>query len=154
MAQCPALARVNLKGNHIEDVGAGSFARVLAQCPSLDHLNLSENSIANEGAERLAGVLAQCSALSELNLQGNAIRSEGVRSFAGVLARSPSLTTLDLTDNGGWFRGQDVTEVLSQCSSLANLELWNSRRNGSVAVIRATWLGKGPRLRILCGRSF
>ena len=104
--------------------------------------------------ERLAGVLAQCSALSELNLEGNAIRSEGVRSLAGVLARSPSLTTLDLTDNGGWFRGQDFTEVLSQCSSLAKLDLLHNRRNGSVSAIRATWLGKDPRLRIHCGRSF
>ena len=39
--QCPALAHLNLSGNHIGAEGAGRLAQVLAQCPALTHLNLS-----------------------------------------------------------------------------------------------------------------
>jgi hypothetical protein len=41
-----------------------SFAGVLAQCPALAHLDLFANGIGDSGAERLAGVLGQCPALA------------------------------------------------------------------------------------------
>jgi hypothetical protein len=46
---------------------------VLAQCTALAHLNLFCNQIGWAGAKSLAGVLAQCAALAHLNLGCNQI---------------------------------------------------------------------------------
>ncbi len=52
---------VNPSENDIDDAGAESLAGVLAQCPALAHLDLSGNyHFGAAGAERLAGVLGQC----------------------------------------------------------------------------------------------
>jgi Ran GTPase-activating protein (RanGAP) involved in mRNA processing and transport len=51
---------------------AERLAEVLAQCPALAHLDLSGNEIEDEGAENFAGMLAQCTALAHLNLEDNA----------------------------------------------------------------------------------
>jgi Ran GTPase-activating protein (RanGAP) involved in mRNA processing and transport len=53
MAQCPALAHLDLYGNDIGDAGAESLAGVLAQCPALAHLNLGDNVIGDVGGGRL-----------------------------------------------------------------------------------------------------
>jgi hypothetical protein len=50
---------------------------VLAQCPALAHLDLRINAMGAVGAERIAGVLAQCPALAHLNLGGIDIRADG-----------------------------------------------------------------------------
>ena len=52
---------------------------VLAQCPALAHLNLWNTDIRANGAARLAGVLAQCAALAHLNLGCNGIGAVGGR---------------------------------------------------------------------------
>jgi Ran GTPase-activating protein (RanGAP) involved in mRNA processing and transport len=64
-------SEVETKGmkNQIGNAGAESLAGVLAQCAALAHLNLSGNQIGAQGTERLAGVLGQCSALAHLNLR-------------------------------------------------------------------------------------
>jgi hypothetical protein len=86
LAQCPALAHLDLSGNyHFGAAGAERIAGVLGQCRELVHLNLSGNQIGPAGAERLAGVLAQCPALAHLNLSGNQIGPAGAERLAGVL---------------------------------------------------------------------
>ena len=51
---------------------------MLAQCPALAHLDLSRNyHFGAAGAERLAGVLGQCAALTHLNLSYNQIGAAG-----------------------------------------------------------------------------
>jgi Ran GTPase-activating protein (RanGAP) involved in mRNA processing and transport len=68
---------------------AKRLAEVLAQCTALAHLNLSGNykfnfwgnRIGPDGAESLAGVLAQCASLAHLNLRGNHIGAVGGRSL-------------------------------------------------------------------------
>jgi len=50
---------------------------VLAQCTALAHLNLRSNQIGSGGADSLAGVLAQCPALAHLDLSGNDIEAGG-----------------------------------------------------------------------------
>ena len=57
--------------NEIGDEGAGKLAGVLAQCLALASLNLKCNQIGIQGANRLAGVLSQCLLLSFLDLRDN-----------------------------------------------------------------------------------
>jgi hypothetical protein len=52
-----------------------SLAGVLAQCPALAHLNLRFNNIRAAGAESPAGVMEQCSTLAHLDLNINQIKS-------------------------------------------------------------------------------
>jgi Ran GTPase-activating protein (RanGAP) involved in mRNA processing and transport len=99
LGQCTALAHLDLSGNQIGNAGAESLAGVLAQCKALAHLDISGNQIGAAGAEKLAGVLPECAALAHLNLWGNWIFSEGAESFAGVLAQCPALAHLDLSYN-------------------------------------------------------
>ena len=78
LAQCPALAHLDLSGNHnFGSAGAEGLAGVLGQCRELVHLNLRGNEIEADGAERLAGVLAQCTALAHLDLRYNQIGTVG-----------------------------------------------------------------------------
>jgi hypothetical protein len=46
--------------NDMGDAGTERLARVLAQCPALAHLDLYKNQIGDTGADSLAGVLGQC----------------------------------------------------------------------------------------------
>ncbi len=91
LAQCSALAHLNLGCNGIGAAGAASLGGVLGQCAALAHLNLSGNQIGAEGAERLAGVLAQCPALAHLNLSFNGIGAAGTERLTGVLGQCSSL---------------------------------------------------------------
>jgi hypothetical protein len=50
---------------------------VLAQCTALAHLDLCSNEMGYAGAVFLAGMLEQCTALAHLNLSGNNIRAAG-----------------------------------------------------------------------------
>jgi hypothetical protein len=89
------------------------LAEVLAQCAALARLNLSSNGIGAGGAKSLAGVLAQCTALVQLDLSGyrsrylssymphdyNRIGDAGAESLAGVLGQCPALAYLDLRGN-------------------------------------------------------
>ncbi len=77
LAQCTALAHLNLNCNKIGDAGAASLAGVLAQCRALVHLQLCIVDIGAAGAESLAGVLGQCVALTHLNLCDNGIGTVG-----------------------------------------------------------------------------
>jgi Ran GTPase-activating protein (RanGAP) involved in mRNA processing and transport len=77
LAQCAALAHLNLRSNGIEAAGAESFAGVLGQCPALALLNLGYNALGRAGAESFAGVLAQCTALAHLDLYNNDIEAVG-----------------------------------------------------------------------------
>jgi hypothetical protein len=77
LAQCPALAHLDLSGNHkfhhfwntVSPQTHAGMLGVLGQCRGLVHLNLSYNGIQAAGGadrlERLAGVLAQCTALAQ-----------------------------------------------------------------------------------------
>jgi hypothetical protein len=77
------LQECDMKGRDAE-----RLAGVLAQCPALAHLDLSENYYFGAGgAKRLAGVLGQCRALAHLDLGGNEIGPAGAEKLAGVLAR-------------------------------------------------------------------
>ena len=80
------------------------LAGVLAQCPALAHLDLSGNyNFGAERAERLAGALGQCAALAFLHLWGKDIGPAGAKSLAGVLAQCAALTHLDLSYYNGMF---------------------------------------------------
>jgi hypothetical protein len=90
-----ALPRCDMKGQDAE-----ILAGVLAQCPALAHLDLSGNfNFRAAGAERLAGVLGQCRELVHLNLSFIKIGSGGAESLAGVLGQWPALAHLNLRYN-------------------------------------------------------
>jgi hypothetical protein len=97
LAQCPALAHLDLSGNYIGAGGAERLAGVLAQCPALAHLNLCDNSIGNAGAGSLAGVLAQCAALAHLDLRHNNIGAVGGRRLRASWCGQASGLVLDET---------------------------------------------------------
>jgi Ran GTPase-activating protein (RanGAP) involved in mRNA processing and transport len=59
LAQCEALAHLDLRSNEIGSGGARRLAEVQAQCPALVHLYLSDNRLQDHEAGRFAGVLAQ-----------------------------------------------------------------------------------------------
>ena len=131
LAQCTALAHLNLSGNNISAAGAGSLAGVLAQCPALAHLDLSCNEIQADGAESFAGVLGQCTALAHLNLSCNLIGDAGAARLAGVLAECAALVHLDLSWNGIETVGaESVAGVLAQCPALAHINFSHNAIGG------------------------
>jgi Ran GTPase-activating protein (RanGAP) involved in mRNA processing and transport len=151
LAQCPALAHLNLSYNGLGADGVESLARVLAQCPALAHLDLGneirpriingESASHAEGVEILAGLLGQCAALSHLNLAGNDIRAEGAGSLAGVLGQCRMLACLNLSGNwieaGGAGR---LAGVLGQCAGLTHLDLSdNLIEDAGAAALQKCW---------------
>jgi Leucine-rich repeat (LRR) protein len=124
LAECPALACLNLRYNRIEADGAGRLAGVLAQCPALAHLDLGDNNIGSVGAQSLAPVLPQCPVLADHRLHTNQIGQEGANSHAQVIAQCRALTRLDLDSNDIKSAGaQSLASVLTQCPLLAHLNL-------------------------------
>jgi Ran GTPase-activating protein (RanGAP) involved in mRNA processing and transport len=125
LGQCRELVHLNLSGNYIGAGGAERLAGVLGQCTALAHLNLSDNQIGAGGAESLAGVLGQCTALAHLNLWNNQIGPGGAESLARVLAQCPALAHLDLYGNWiGPAGAESLAGVLPQCAALAHLNLF------------------------------
>jgi hypothetical protein len=148
LPQCPALVHLDLRGNYIGAVGAGTLAGVLPQCRALAHLNLWGNTIRDKGAESLAGVLAHCPALAHLNLSGNEIGARGAESLAGVLGLCRVLVHLNLLGNligpGG---AESLAGVLAQCTALAHLDLRvNDIGTVGEGRLRASWRGQASRL--------
>ncbi len=125
LAQCPALAHLDLRGNfHCGAGGAERLGGVLGQSRELVHLNLSGNQIGDAGAKSLAGQMSQCSTLVHLNLSWNRISDAGAESVAGVLAQCRALVHLDLSDNSIGADGTGrLARVLEQCRALAHLNL-------------------------------
>ena len=123
LAQCPALAHLNLSGNGIRRAGAASLAPVLGQCTALTHLNLNRNFIEAAGLARLAGVLGQFSALSFLDLGANNLDFAGAKILAGLLAQCTALTHLSLEDNRiGAAGAARIVRVLAQRPPLVSLD--------------------------------
>jgi hypothetical protein len=162
LAQCPALAHLDLSGNSgFGAGGADRLAGVLGQCWELVHLNLwgnkivaGGNSIGPGGADRLAGVLPQCAALAHLNLWGNSIGPEGAESFAGALGQCPALAHLNLrykSDRRCWDREacKSAAAVHSASPPQSQLESDPSRRGRepcrSACTVRSA--GSPPSLR-------
>jgi hypothetical protein len=149
LAQCPALAHLDLSGN--SDFGAAESERlagVLGQCRELVHLNLSGNFIGPAGAEGLAGMLGQCPGLAHLDLCANRIGPAGAERLAGVLAQCAALAHLDLYNNQiGPAGAESLAGVLAQCPALAHLNL---RANGIGTVgegrLRSSWRGQASGL--------
>jgi hypothetical protein len=78
-ARC-LITTLELKKCEMRGQDAERFAGVLAQCPALAHLDLSGNiDFGAAGAESLAGVLGQCRELVHLNRSLTSI-SAGIRS--------------------------------------------------------------------------
>jgi hypothetical protein len=128
LAQCPALALLDLGENNIGPDGPETLAGVLGQCTALAHLDLSENNIGPDGADRLAGVLGQCAALAHLDLSDNKIGEAGAGRLAGVLGQCAALTHLDLSYNEIGEAGEEIfAGVLSHCTALVHLNLSGNR---------------------------
>jgi hypothetical protein len=133
LAQCPALAHINLSGNcNFGSAGTERLAGVLGQCRELVHLNLSDSNIRAAGAESLAGVMRQCRELVHLDLGcnrirtagGNGIGEAGAESLFGMLAQCTALAHLDLSYNDiGKVGAERFAGVLGQCAALVHLDL-------------------------------
>jgi hypothetical protein len=145
LAQCPALAHLDLSGNpNVGPAGAERLAGVLPQCAALTHLNLGNNDIDDAGTESLAGVMAQCQALASLNLGYNRIGPAGAERLAGVLGQCPALAHLDLSYNDiGAAGAESLAGVLAQCTALAHLDLqYNGIGTVGKGRLRASWRGQ------------
>jgi hypothetical protein len=159
LAQCPALAHLDLSGNSVFGAaGAKRLAGVLVQCRELVHLNLSGNQIGPAGADSLAGVLGQCAALAHLDLSCNDMgsnpprnRSGGAEKLAGVLAQCTALAHLDLSWNQiGDRDGQKLARVITECPALTYLNLRGNCFTSppTRGRLRALWCGES------CGDLF
>jgi Ran GTPase-activating protein (RanGAP) involved in mRNA processing and transport len=136
LAECPALAHLNLSCNIIS-ISFAFLPRIalsFAFLPRLRSLDLSNNQLGAAGAECLAGVLGQCTALAHLDLSGNIIRA-GAESLAGVLGQCAALAHLNLSYNGIEAAGAErLAGALAQCPALAHLNLSdNSKINAGGA---------------------
>ena len=149
LAQCPALAHLNLSHNEIGANGAGRLAGVLTQCRALAHLNLSGNRLGDDGAGMLAAMLAQCPALAHLDLSRNDISADGAERLAGVLAQCPALAHLNLSHNRLGVHGAGrLAGVLAQCRALTHIDL----SNNEIRADGAGTLGRSPFLSsVTCG---
>jgi Ran GTPase-activating protein (RanGAP) involved in mRNA processing and transport len=132
LAQCPALAHIDLCGNDIGAAGAENFAGVLRQFTALAHLNLGRNLIREAF---FAGVLGQCQTLAHLDLSGNALgmlpQFPALAHLLGFLPKCPALAHLNLSDNHlGDAGGNSYAGVMAQCPALAHLDL-----SGSMALL-------------------
>ena len=67
VAQC-RITTLEVCNCEMKGQDAKRLARVLAQCPALAHLDLCWNAIDAGGTESIAGVLARCPALAHLDL--------------------------------------------------------------------------------------
>jgi hypothetical protein len=157
LAQCPALAHLDLSGNSdFGAAGAERLAGVLGQCRELVHLNLSGNDIGAGGTERLAGVLPQCPALAHLNLFYNRIGPAGAERLAGVLPQCPALVHLNLSYNWiGPAGAERLAGVLGQCAALVHLDLYGNQIEAAGAESLAGVLAKSTALARLdlCGNG-
>ena len=121
LAECPALAHLNLSCNIIS-ISFAFLPRIalsFAFLPRLRSLDLSNNQLGAAGAECLAGVLGQCTALAHLDLSGNIIRA-GAESLAGVLGQCAALAHLNLSYNGIEAAGAErLAGALAQCPPTA-----------------------------------
>jgi hypothetical protein len=146
LAQCPALAHLDLSGNSgFRAAGAARLARVLGQCRELVHLNLSGNKIGAGGVESLAGVLPKCEALANLDLWNNIIGDAGAVRLAGVLAQCTALAHLNLGINGiGPAGAESLAGVLGQCAALVHLDVIFNQIGPAGAERLAAVLGQCP----------
>jgi hypothetical protein len=75
--ELPSCGMKEQDAERLAGVRAESLAGVLAQCAALAHLNLRYNQFGDAGAESFAGVLGQCAALARLDLGYNQIGAVG-----------------------------------------------------------------------------
>lgn len=101
LATASSLESLDLRGNHISDIGAQALAGALKQeSSSLACLNLGYNRIGDDGIQALSQVLGQDSCtLQCLNLSCNAFGQEGAHYLALSLKTNSSLKQVSLFCN-------------------------------------------------------
>ena len=90
---------IDLRFNHISDIGAQQISRLIGKSERLLGLNLQGNSIEIEGAQQLAESLKKCELLQYLNLNGNQIQTDGAMNITELLFTHKKLLELNLGNN-------------------------------------------------------
>ncbi|XP_042638839.1 leucine-rich repeat-containing protein 74B [Orycteropus afer afer] len=96
----PALRKVQLAGNGLEERAALSLAELLLVHTSLRSLDLSHNELSDGAGETLGPALAENTGLTELNVSWNHLRGPGAVAFARGLEANTFLKVLDISYNG------------------------------------------------------
>ena len=111
LTSCPALFKLDIRGNKLSDDGAELIAAALRGA-ALKSLCLNENFISDRGARAIAAALPQ-SCVTQLFLRRNQITADGTKGLAETLPQS-HLETLHL---GGNLVGDEGAAALAQALS-------------------------------------
>jgi hypothetical protein len=90
---------IDLRYNHISDLGADVLSRLISKSDRLLGLNLQGNEIGIDGAQALAEALKKCGLLQYLNLNGNSIQTDGAMNVTELLFTHKKLLELNLGNN-------------------------------------------------------
>jgi Ran GTPase-activating protein (RanGAP) involved in mRNA processing and transport len=96
-SRCPALTKLNVSGNHLDDDGNNSLISILPACHNLQHLNLSFNGLRTNGHAQVLGYrLRSCTALTHLDLSRNFFDTLDMTTIAQDLVQCTTLRHLSL----------------------------------------------------------
>ncbi|XP_058137752.1 leucine-rich repeat-containing protein 74B isoform X2 [Dasypus novemcinctus] len=140
LGENPALQKVQLAGNGLEEQAAGCLAELLVLHTSLQFLDLSYNKLNDQAGEILGPALAENTGLTELNISWNHLRGPGAVAFARGLEANIFLKVLDISYNGFGNPGASaVGEALRTNNVLEELNIGNNR----ISAVGALGLGLG-----------
>ncbi|KAH3746211.1 leucine Rich Repeat family protein [Pelomyxa schiedti] len=124
----PALKKLVLKENRLEDVGTAEIMSVLKTNTTLTYLDVRGNGIGDIGAEHIANAIALNKVMRHLDLSDNKISSLSGDAIAAAISQNSALYNLVLEFNDISFRAH--TEIKSKLK--ANKE--NAERNAVILV--------------------
>ena len=93
------IEEIDLRYNHITDIGARALGNLISKSVRLLNLNLMGNQIKSEGAQYLAESLKECPNLQTLNFNYNKIKTGGAMMVTELLFTHDKLVSLSLGNN-------------------------------------------------------
>nr|XP_044631000.1 LOW QUALITY PROTEIN: leucine-rich repeat-containing protein 74B-like [Equus asinus] len=120
----PAMQRVQLAGNGLEEQAAQYLAELLLAHMGLKHLDLSYSQLSDQSGWALGPALAENTGLTELEMSWSHVRGPGAMAFARGLEANIFLRVLDSSFNGlGHSGASEVSEALKINNVLEELSM-------------------------------
>ncbi|XP_008508060.2 leucine-rich repeat-containing protein 74B-like [Equus przewalskii] len=136
----PAMQRVQLAGNGLEEQVAQYLAELLLAPTGLKPLDLSYSKLSDQAGWTLGPALAENTGLTELDMSWNHLRGPGAMAFARGLEANIFLRVLDISYNGLGDPGDFVVgEALKTNNVLEELDM----RRGATSAVGALSPGLG-----------
>ncbi|XP_046497021.1 leucine-rich repeat-containing protein 74B-like [Equus quagga] len=120
----PAMQRVQLAGNGLEEQAAQYLAELLLAHMGLKPLDLSYSQLSDQSGWALGPALAENTGLTELEMSWSHVRGPGATAFARGLEANIFLRVLDSSFNGlGHSGASEVSEALKINNVLEELSM-------------------------------